>query len=320
MKKYIFGFILLAGLIVIYSSYFIVNETQHSVITRFGRPIRKPISDAGIYFKIPLIDQANFFEKRILEWDGDVSNPIPTKDKKNIIVDTTARWKITNALTFLQTVRTQAAAQTRLDDIIDSNVRDIISKHDLIEIVRNSDRVIDVIKKEGDSESYSVSQDAEELTIHIKLGRDKITREILKKAKPVISKYGIELIDVRVKGLMYSKAVLETVYNRMISTYDIKAQNLRSEGDKKKSRIDGETELELKQIESQAFKQAEIISGEADATAAKIYAEAFLVEPDFYHFQKSLEAYRDTVKAGTTLIIGTDSEYFKVLKMGDKPF
>lgn len=309
----------LIGLIVVYSSYYIVSETQQVVITRFGKPIGKSIKKAGIYFKIPVIDTANVFERRILEWDGDVSNPIPTRDKKNIIVDTTARWKIVDPLVFLQSVGTYRSAQTRLDDIIDSNVRDIISKHRLIEIVRNSNRVLDIIKKEFEAESLAITGSAEEeVTQEISLGREKITREILKKSQPIIAKYGIELIDVRIKGLMYSKAVLQTVYKRMISQYDIKAQNLRSEGDKKKSEIEGKTEFETKSIRSGAYMKAQIIRGQGDATAAKTYANALQVDPNFYQFQKSLEAYDTAIEKNSSIIIGMDSEFFRVLKLGAK--
>ncbi|MBF0105869.1 MAG: protease modulator HflC [Deltaproteobacteria bacterium] len=317
-KKYIAGFIAFIVLVALYSCCFIVNETQQAVITRFGSPVRDTITSAGIYLKLPFVDQANFFEKRILEWDGDVVNPIPTKDKKNIIVDTTARWKITNARRFLERVSTVDMAQSRLDDIIDSNVRDIISRHRLVDIVRNTDRVLDIIKEEQATESLAVVQDQEEIIHKITLGREKITREILKNAQPIIEEYGIELIDVRIKGLMYSNAVLETVYNRMISNYGIKAQSFSSEGDKKKSQIEGKTELEIKTIRSEAYKKAQVLRGEGDAIAAKTYANALLIDPDFYHFQQSLEAYEEAINKNSSLIIGTDSEFFRVLKDGDK--
>lgn len=318
MKKAILGILAVIVFVVVYSSYFIVNETEQVVITQFGKPVRNAISEAGIYFKIPLVEEANVFEKRILEWDGDVSTPIPTRDKKNIIVDTTARWKIVDPLKFLQSVGTFNSAQSRLDDIIDSNVRDVISSHDLIDIVRNSNRVVDVIRKEAQSESFAALEDKETVTKKISLGREAITRQILKKSQPIISKYGIELIDVRIKGLMYSKTVLETVYKRMISQYGIKAQNLRSEGDKERSQIEGDTEYQVKKIRSEAYRKAQIIRGEGDATAAKIYAETLLIDPDLYHFQRSLEAYAEAIEKNSTIILGADSEFFKVLKNGSK--
>lgn len=318
MKRYGVLIILFFALIVVYSSYFIVNETEQVVITRFGKPVRQPITTAGIYFKIPLIDKANVFEKRILEWDSDRDEAIPTKDQKNIIIDATARWKIVDPLRFLETVRSEPQAQSRLDDIINSNIKDVITKHQLIEIVRNSNRVLDVIQEEFKEQAYAITQGQEEVTARIEFGREKLTREIITRSQPVIKSFGIELIDVRIKWLMYSQAVLESVYNRMISVYKIKAQNLRSEGDKKRSQIEGETEFEVKQIQSEAYRKAQEIRGEGDALAAKIYAEALSVDPEFYQFQKSLQAYDTAIDNNAFLIMGTDSEFFRVLKYGAK--
>jgi len=173
-------------------------------------------------------------------------------------------------------------------------------------------------KKESQSESFVTTVGKKEVARRITSGREKLTREILKKSQPIIQNYGIELIDVRIKGLMYSKAVLESVYTRMISQYKIKAQNLRSEGDKKRAQIEGETEYEIKKINSTAYKQAQKIRGQGDATAAKTYADALQVDPKFYHFQKSLEAYDTAIDKNSFLIIGTDSEFFRVLKYGSK--
>lgn len=315
MKKIIFAFMLLLVITVFFSSYYIVSETEQAVITRMEKPVGKPIQQAGIYFKMPLIDTANFFEKRVLEWDGDVSTPIPTRDKKNIIVDATGRWKITDPQLFLESVGTVDKAQSRLDDIIDSNVRDVVSKHDLIEIVRNTNRVVDVLKSE--SKADNSFEDLDDVVKPIELGRDQITRDILKKSQPIIKSYGIELIDVRIKGLMYSQSVLETVYKRMISQYEIKAQNLRSQGDKERSRIEGDTEYQVKKIRSEAYRKAQLIRGEGDAESTKIYAESLSVDPDFYQFQRSLDAYETAINKNSTLIIGTDTEFFKVLKYAE---
>ncbi len=317
MKRIVLGILLILTLIVTYSSYYIVGETELVVVTRFGKSIGSPITTAGIYFKIPIIDTANYFDKRIMEWDGDTTNPIPTKDKKNITVDATARWRIVDPLKFMQTIGSETAAQSRLDDIIDSNVRDVISQHDLIELVRNSNRVLEALQQEKNSESsFTMIQDDEAVTSKIEIGREKTTREILKKSQPIIANYGLELIDVRIKGLMYSQSVLETVYRSMISQYEIKGQNLRSEGDREKSGIEGETELDLKKISSEAYKKSQLLRGEGDAKAAQIFAEALKVDPDFYHFQKSLEAYEESIQGNTTVILGTDSELYRVLKDG----
>lgn len=315
MKKFILVFVLLLAATVLFSSYYIISETEQAIITRLEKPVGKPIQKAGIYFKIPIIDTANFFEKRTLEWDGDTSTPIPTRDKKNIIVDATGRWKITDPLLFLESVGTIEKAQSRLDDIIDSNVRDVVSKHDLIEIVRNSNRVLEVLKSESNADNSF--EDKDDVVKPIELGRDQITRDILKKSQPIIKTYGIDLIDVRIKGLIYSQSVLETVYKRMISQYEIKSQNLRSQGDKERSRIEGDTEYQVKKIRSEAYRKAQTIRGEGDAEAAKIYAETISVDPELYQFQRSLDAYKTAIDKNSTLIIGTDTEFFRVLKYGE---
>jgi modulator of FtsH protease HflC len=321
MKKVIVLILLVFATVVVFSSFFVVSETEQVVITRFGKPVRNIISSAGLFFKTPLIEKANFFEKRILEWDGhvDPSEPFLTKDKKGIIVDTTARWRISDPLKFFQAFFGEDRAQSRLDDIIDSNVRNVVQKMDLIEAVRNTNRVLKIIHEENLKEEASLlTQDIAEVVQRIDFGRDKITRMILKQSQKDMETWGVELIDVRIKSLIYSKSVLENVFNRMISQYGIKAQNLRSEGDKQKSEIEGKTELEVKQIRSEAYKQAQEIRGHGDATAAKIYAEALTIDPEFYHFQRSLDAYGQAINKNSTLILGTESEFFRVLKKGDR--
>jgi membrane protease subunit HflC len=311
MKALITVLILLAALGVSSAGFFTVNETEQVVVTRFGRTVGETLKTPGLYFKVPLVDKAIFFEKRTLEWDGD-ANQIPTKDKKYIMVDTTARWRITDPLTFLQTVGNENGAQTRLDDIIDSSVRNEISSHNLIEIVRNSNRVIGVLREE-----LKESQTEEESSVDaIAIGREKITRNILQKAKPTIEKYGIELIDVRIKGLNYEASVEEKVYGRMISERNKIAEKLRSEGLAEKAKIQGKLNLELKTIESEAYKKAQEIKGEADAAATKIYASAFGADPELYNFLTSLEAYDTAIGANGTLVLSTNSEFFKVLKNG----
>ncbi|MBU0506470.1 MAG: protease modulator HflC [bacterium] len=319
MKKIVTLIIFVLAITVVSSSFFIVNETEQVVITRFGKPVRNIIKSAGIYFKIPLVEKANIFEKRILEWDGhvDVSEPFLTKDKKSIIVDTTARWRIKEPLQFLQAFHAEDRAQSRLDDIIDSNVRNVIQKMELIEVVRNSNRVLTVIHEENMNDEAALMQDIEEVAQQIHLGRDKITRMILEQSRKDMETWGVELIDVRIKGLIYSQSVLENVFNRMISQYGIKAQNLLSNGDRRRSEIEGKTELEVKQIRSEAYKNAQEIRGHGDATAAKIYAETLTIDPEFYHFQRSLDAYGKAIDKNSTLILGTESEFFRVLKKGD---
>jgi membrane protease subunit HflC len=312
MRVLITVLILVAILGIASSGFYTVNETQQVVITRFGRTIGEPIRSPGIYFKTPLIDKATMFEKRILEWDGD-TNQIPTKDKKYIIVDTTARWKIVNPLVFLQTVGNETNAHSRLDDIIDSTVRNEISSHNLIEIVRNSNRVVDVLIEE----SSDIGSGEESHVDKIEVGREQITRNILKKASPIIQRYGIELIDVRIKGLNYEASVEDKVYNRMISERNKIAEKLRSEGLAERAKIQGKLNLELKTIESLAYRKAQEIKGEADAEAAKIYATAFNLDPSLYRFLTSLESYDYAIGKNSTVILSTDAELLKVLKNGE---
>lgn len=315
MKKALVFLIVLWGLFFFTGSFYIVKETEQVVITRFGRPIGDAIVDAGIHFKAPFIDTVNVFEKRILEWDGYTSQ-ISTAEKKFIIVDTTARWKIKNALVFLQSVgKHEADAQTRLDGIIDSAVRNEVRSNKLIEIVRNSNRVIDVVKKEGEvsGETFLDESAVEEIFV----GREQITRNILKRAAATVENLGIQLIDVRIKGLMYEASVLEKVFDRMISERKKIAVEIRSEGQAEKAKIEGQKNLELKKIQSKAYRRAQEIKGEADAESTKIYAKAYDLEPEFYQFLKSLESYEKSLKENSSLILGTNIEFLKVLKSGE---
>lgn len=313
MKSKLILAILVVALFVALSCFFIVKETQQVVITRFGRPIGQPITTAGLHFKMPLIDKTVVFEKRVLEWDGD-PNQIPTRDKKYILVDSTARWKIVDALTFLQTVGNETGAQSRLDDIIDSSIRNEITQHDLIEIVRNSNRVLNILN----DESEETTAEDELGAVNITVGRELITRNVLKDAQIIIRKYGIELTDVRIKGLNYEASVQEKVFNRMISERKKIAEKIRSEGLAEKAKIDGKRHLELKTIEAKAYREAEEVRGEADALSTKTYAEAYLVDADFYNFMASLKSYTDIIDKNGVLIMGTDTEFLKVLKSAGK--
>ncbi len=313
MRRLFFFIIVAVAFYVAYTSYFIVGEVEQVIVTRFGKPVSGPITQAGIHFKIPVIDKAYYYDKRILEWDGDTSQPIPTKDNKNIQVDVTARWKIVEPLVFLQTIGDEESAHSRLDDILDSNVRDVISRHDLIELVRNSNRVIDVLKSENallSSNSLDLDDDNQNIT----LGREKTTREILKKSQAIMKKYGIELIDVRIKGLIYSPAVLETIYQSMVTQYDIKAQNLRSEGDRKKAEIEGDTELEVKRILSESYRKSNELRGQGESEALAILQDAVGTQTEFYTFLKKIEALKASVTDKTKLILSSDAEVLDLLK------
>ena len=287
------------------NSAYTVTEIQQAVITQFGEPVGTPIKKAGLYWKTPFIQQVNYFDKRILEWDGYPSE-VPTKDKKFIWVDVTARWTITDPLKFLQTMRHEANAQSRLDDIIDGITRDYITRYEAAEVVRNSNRILEVEVKEEDIS-------AEETFEKIKVGRNAITREILERARKIVSDYGIELVDVRIKRINYIESVQRRVFERMISERKRAAEKLRSEGQAIRMEIEGQKERELKRIYSEAYRTAQKIKGKADAEATQIYAEAYSKDPEFYTFLATLESYREGLK-GSRLVLTTDSDFLTYLK------
>ena len=299
--------LIISALMFISGVFYVVPETQQVVITQFGRPIGDPVTKAGLHIKMPFIQQANYFEKRLLEWDGS-PNQIPTKDKRYIWVDTTARWRIADPLKFLQSVGSETGAHARLDDIIDSATRDYVTGHKLIEVVRNSNRLLSKL------EESEVAIESEDVVEKIKVGRDDLTRGILKQAKELIPQYGIELMDVRIKRINYVKEVRRKVYDRMISERKRAAEQYRSEGQGKKAEVEGEMKKELKRITSEAYRKAQEIKGKADAEAIKIYAEAYNKDPDFYSFLKTLETYKETIDGKSTIILTTDSDYYEYLK------
>ncbi len=304
----IIGVLLILVILAFFSgAVFVVNETKQVVITQFGKPVGKPISLAGLHFKTPFIQQAHYFEKRLLEWDGD-PNQIPTKDKKYIWVDTTARWKIVDALKFLQSVGNEMSAHSRLDDIVNSATRDAITSHLLVEAVRNTNRILEAEEK---TEDVIVTEEALE---RIEVGREFLTRVILEKAKVLAPQYGIEIVDVRIKRINYVEAVRNKVYDRMIAERKRAAEKYRSEGQGKSAEIEGQVTKELKLITSEAYRQAQVLTGKADAEAIKIYARAYNQHPEFYSFLKTLETYRDTIDEKSTIILTTDAEYYKYLK------
>lgn len=285
---------------------FVVNETQQVILTQFGKPVKKPIIDAGLHFKIPLIQKANFFEKRWLEWDGD-ANQITTRDKKYIWVDTYARWRISDPLKFFETMMNETSAHGRLDDIIDGETRVNVAKFNLIELVRTTNREMNLTISAG-------SGPADQQDFHVETGRDKISRLILEKIRKVAPTYGIELVDFRIKRLNYEKSVRAKVYERMISERKRIAEQYRSEGQGRKAEVIGKTQRELERIQSEAYRKSEEIMGKADATATKIYADTYSKDPNFYKFLKSLEALKATASKDQTLILSTDSEFYELMK------
>jgi len=305
VNKLIRGFIVavLLGLVVtVWDGFFILPEGEQAVVTQFGAPVGTPIVDAGLHFKTPFVQNVQYFDKKILIWDGD-PNQIPTNDKTFVYVDVSARWRISNALVFLQAVNNIDRAQGVLDDIIGSTVRDLVNKNNLVEIIRSS----------GWQRLRDSPDSAENGSEKIVLGRDgmaKKIREIVSKATP---KYGIEVVDVMFKRVNYIESVRRKVYDRMISERKRIAAEKRSQGEGQKAEILGKVARELKTITSGANRKAEEIKGAADAEATKIYAKAYSQDPEFYAFSKTLESYEKTFGDNSKLIVSSDSQFFKYL-------
>ena len=304
--------------LLITNSFYKLGEAEQAIITQFGRPVGGAVKDAGLHFKIPMIQTLHRFEKRILNWDSS-ADQIPTADKKYIWLDTTARWKIVDPLRFYTSVTNVRGAQTRLDDIIDSASRDIVSSFVLVEVVRNSNRILELRKEipVGDD----IVSDEEEAAVgvieEVKIGREQLTKMILERASELVPQYGIELLDVHIKRLNYIEDVRKKVYERMISERQRIASKYRSEGEGKRAEIGGMKEKELNRIYSEAYKEAETIRGKADARATKIYAKAYNQDPEFYSFLKTLDVYRNTVGENNRVILTTDTELYKYLRRID---
>ena len=286
-----------------------LNEAEQAVITRFGKPVGNTITTAGLKFKRPFIDAKHIFEKRILEWDG-YPNQVPTKDKKYIWIDTTARWKIVDALKFYESVGTEELAQSRLDDIMDSATRDAVTAHMLVEVVRNSNRILEEIIIDPEVGEDHLNEPLEE----INNGREYITSVMLENVKKVVPQFGIEVIDIQIKRLNYVEEVREKVFQRMISERQKIAERYKSEGEGEAANIGGQKEKELQRIESEAYKTAQKIRGDADAEAIEIYAAAHQKDPDFFRFIETLDTYKATIGKNNYLILTTDSELYHYIK------
>ncbi len=297
-----FAVLVLALILVLSGAVYILPEGKQAVITRFGAP-KAVETEAGIKFKVPIFDVVQYFEKRILIWDGD-PNQIPTNDKTFVYLDVTARWRIVDPLAFLQAVNNENRAQTILDDILDGTMRDLVNKNDLIEIIRSSDWSPETMGAKG-----AVSERET-----IRFGRDKITELIHEQASKVTPQYGIELVDVMFKRVNYIDSVRLKVYDRMISERKRIAAELRSQGEGQKAEIMGKLQRDLKEITSTAQREAQEIKGKADAEAARIYADGYNQDPEFYAFTKTLETYREALGGNTRLILSSDSPLYKYLK------
>ena len=310
MKKSMFSIIPILIFLILSGGLFVVDEKEQAITIQFGKPVGSIITDAGLKFKIPLIQTVLKFDKRILEWDGS-ANEIPTKDNKYIFIDAFARWKITDALQFYKSAKNEMLAQSRLDDIIDGAVRDEITNRTMNEIIRSSQRQMETSeeREEGD---ISAEDSATEVSQGARL-------DILQSIKNNVAirlselKMGIEVVDIQLKRINYNKQVQAKLFNRMISEQNMIAEKYRGQGQGKKQEILGMQIQKSKEVRSQAYLEAQIIKGDADAKAVSIYAEAYNKSPEFYNFKKSLETYTKTLDSTREVIMSTDGKYFKYL-------
>lgn len=297
----------LAGL-AFFSSVYIVDETEQVVITQFRRVVGEPVIEPGIHFRIPILHEANFYPKNIQSWDGEPGEII-TQDKTYIWVDTFARWRIVDAIAFIINTRDMPTAQSRLSEIINPAVRDAITSHRLIEAVRNSNRKmtsleqLEIVPLEGSDADYT-----------IQTGRANLTRKIVEASQPKLEKFGLELLDVKIKRINYVQKVRDSVYNRMIAERNQMAEKIRSEGRGEAQRIEGNKEKDYREIISDAYRVAEEIRGNAEAEATRIYADAYNVDPEFYSFTKTLDVYGTSLAEKSRVVMSTDSELLRYLK------
>jgi modulator of FtsH protease HflC len=331
MNRVVAPLIILVVLLVLIASstFYQVDETEQVVVTQFGEPARAPITTPGLKVKVPFIQTVRRFDKRILEWDG-LPGQIPTLDKRFIVVDTTARWRIADPLRFLQSVGDERSAQSRLDDLINSAARDVISSHLLIQAVRTFARELPAEALEeaaGTPEEQRATAaakpetaappTAQDVAPEERLGRDTLTDLMVKRASQNVSNLGIELIDIRIKTINYVRDVEQRVYERMISERRRIAARYRSEGDGASAKIRGEKERELDRIRSEAYRKAQETIGKADAEAARIYAEAYGQDAEFYAFYQTLDAYKQTLQKNSSLLLTTGSDFYRYLKSVD---
>jgi membrane protease subunit HflC len=312
------GLLIAALAVVLYLSTFTVNQAEQVIITQFGRPVGDPITSPGLYFKMPFVQQVNSFDKRYLAWDGPMVE-MSTKDKTYVQVDTFARWRITDPMRYYLRLRDERSAQSRLEDILGSETRTAIARHELIEVVRtNKDR--QPLQDESLTGPLTGGGTLGVLR-PIQVGRVAIEKDVFDAAAPKLAEFGIELLDVRFKRINYNQQVLERIYQRMISERLQIAERFRSEGEGEAARINGNKERDLNQIKSAAYKKVQEIQGEADAKATEIYALAYAQNPEsveFYKFLKSMETYRKVINTDATIVLSTNSDLFALLKRAEQ--
>jgi membrane protease subunit HflC len=295
---------MVGGIVFLATGLYIVEETQQVIITRFGEPVGDAVTDPGLHIKIPFVQQVNYFDKRFLEWDG-AANQVPTRDKRFIWVDTYARWRISDPRVYLERLRgDEATAQSRLDDILDGETRNSVARHDLVQVVRTTNRQPDI---------SLLDEDETGVLAEITTGRTAITEEIIATAGPRLKELGIELIDFRLKRINYVDEVRRDVFDRMIAERQRIAQGYRSAGEGEAARISGEKERELQRIQSEAYRSAQESMGLADAESTRIYAAAYNLDPGFYAFLKSMETFETVIDSTTTLILTTGGDLLQFL-------
>lgn len=313
VKQLVVLSILVAGLFVLMSSIYTVDEVEQAIITQFGKPVGEPVVEAGLKFKVPFIQEVNPIDKRVLEWDGPPSD-MPTKDKLYISVDLFARWKIVDPLQYFLRLRDERSAQSRLDDILGSETRNAVAKHELIEIIRTSkDRIPlrDTILASTEQEQNMGS------LVPIEKGRKLVEQEIFAAASEKVGVFGIELLDIRFKRINYNESVRPKIYDRMISERRQIAERFLSEGNGEAARIRGNRVRDLNKIQSEAYRAVEEIRGLADAKATEIYAGAYNQSPlavEFYEFTRTMASYPSIIGENTTVVLSTSSDLFKFLK------
>ncbi|MDE3268905.1 MAG: protease modulator HflC [Pseudomonadota bacterium] len=319
--------IAVVAVIVVYSSMYRVREEHQALIVQFGRIVSGPITESGLHWKLPFIQDVRFYEKRLLTWDGDPEQ-VPTKDKKYILVDTTARWKISDPVKYAQVVINEQGAQNKLNGIIDGITRDTISNHNLVESVRNDNQILTQRQEaearqaqaDADRDATDAVSDIEEEIMGeieaIEVGREELSQIIIGRAREELKVFGIELIDVQLRSITYVDSVQQKVYQRMISERKRIAEKIRSVGKGEGAKISGKINKDLKTIESDALRRSEIIKGEADAEAIAIYAAQLRRDPEFFEFYRTLEAYRNTLTSRVNMLMSSDSKYLHLLNKG----
>ena len=297
---FIFVIVLIFG-----GAFYIVNESEQVVITQFGKPVGNPITTPGLKLKKPFLETANYFDKRFIAWDGEPKQ-VSTRDKRFININTYARWRISDPLQYAKRLFDESKALTRLGSVLEGATQNAIANHDLIELVRSSNR--DYVSGQVNSDEKSNKEKA-----IIKSGRDELTKEILALAKESTKDLGIEILDFKFKRINYVPEVRQKVYERMISERKRIAEEFRSQGAGESARISGQKDRDLKEITSDAYRRSQEIKGRADGEAANIYAGAYNKNPSFYRFMRTMEIYRETLDDETVLVLSTEGEFLKYL-------